>query len=300
MSELQIINSSESIYSVDKDLLIFPINSQTLNDFNKSTSLSKGHTTILSETRLQVTNLTSEYLAFRIKTTKKKNYAVNPTYTIIAPKRTQEVEIGFYICQGETIDEKGHKFKLEGFNIDISQKNSNPKEIFQDVVERNEQVQGTVKKLLVKFTEDNDYNCYLNMKQGLQSGNNNNEEDNNNNNLAKSVYSVAQDNLAAPMKKSTVLRGGMQKNFAGGDEEMLEMLKNENQKLKDQMDNLNLNCSKLKQRIESEKKSPNQSSGVNSNKYIYKVPEIKEKKFSNIILIAAFIASVLFGFYLTK
>lgn len=294
MSELQLDNS-EDIFSIDKNTLVFPINTQALKD--EKTFNSNNQPSVVSEIKLQIKNLTNQYVAFRVKTTKKQNYAVNPTYTIISPNSTQTIEIAYYITYGEKIDEKGHKFKFEGFTINFSQKNLNPKDIFQEIVEKNESVHGSLKKLLVRFIEDNNYNCYLTqsqlkLKQDLQ-GNQNSEEDTN---LGKSLYSVAQDRP----QKSVLRAGGKKQPSEQTEKEMLDRLKDENQRLRDQMDNLNLNCSKLRSRIESEKKSPGQSQGTNSNKYMFKVPEMKEKKISNIVLISALVVAILFGFYLAK
>lgn len=287
MSDI-LIDNSENVFKIDKDVLLFRINSNRLKDF---VSHSSGHPVAISETELFVTNLTSEYLAFRTKTTKKQNYAVNPTYCVLAPGVTQKIEIAFYTSQGEKVDEKGHKFKFEGFIISQSKNNSNPKDIFSEYIQRREQVKGQTEKLLVKYIEDNNYYCNVS-KSSLNLLKRAVDE---NNILAESIYSVAN-----PVEKTSksVLRTGKRYNEET-EKDMFERLKNENQKLKDQMDNLNSNCSNLKSRIESEKSSSSQTKST-STKFFYKVPELKQKSISNIVLIAALIGSILLGFFLVK
>ena len=74
MSDLNVIDPSEKLFSIDKPILVFHIKSNNNNNMNVSNS---SHNPVyMGQTSLTVSNLSSEYLAFRTKTTKKKYYSV--------------------------------------------------------------------------------------------------------------------------------------------------------------------------------------------------------------------------------
>ena len=76
MSELNIIDSSKNLFSIDKKVIVFEINNEkknTLSNININISNTSSHYALyISHTSIIVTNLTSEYLSLRTKTTKKK------------------------------------------------------------------------------------------------------------------------------------------------------------------------------------------------------------------------------------
>ena len=71
-------NNASKIFSIDKKRIDFRINNK--NSINRSSS-SISQNRITSESILTIKNLTSNYLAMRIRSTKKDFYSVIPTYS---------------------------------------------------------------------------------------------------------------------------------------------------------------------------------------------------------------------------
>ena len=72
MSKDLIMDVSKELFKLDKTELNFTINSAMISKPSSSSSHSV-HLKPLSETEVTVTNITSEYIALRTKTTKKDN-----------------------------------------------------------------------------------------------------------------------------------------------------------------------------------------------------------------------------------
>ena len=84
MSHELIMDISKELFKLDKDVLEFVISASMISKLS-SVPTRASHLRPLSELKLTITNLTSEYIAFRIKTTKKDYYAVEPTYNVLIP-----------------------------------------------------------------------------------------------------------------------------------------------------------------------------------------------------------------------
>ena len=82
-------------------------------------------------------------------------------------------------------------------------------------------------------------------------------------------------------------------------QEKFKILKDEYNKLKTQIENLNINQENIKRRIQYEKNSQDNSSNY-SIKFKYNIPKQEEKQIPKIVYIWAFALSTLIGFYLTK
>ena len=133
-SEL-IINQSEKLFIIEDedDTIQFKINNNSLNTNIEDTSSSTIKDLILaSQTKIKIRNISNEFISFRVKTTKKKNYIVKPCYYILSPKEILNIKIIYYINRGENINIKGHKFKFEEFIISKDEKEENPKKLFLD------------------------------------------------------------------------------------------------------------------------------------------------------------------------
>ena len=155
MSDLNIIDKSVTLFSIDKPVLIFqvrPNNSNNININNISVSTSNNPIN-LGQTSLIVTNLCSEYIALRIKTTKKKYYSVAPAYSVISPYSKEKVEFNYYVNEGEKVSNEGHKFKFEAFIISEDEKDLDPRKIFSMYISKKIGVKGTEIKTGVKFIE---------------------------------------------------------------------------------------------------------------------------------------------------
>ena len=112
------------LFKLDKDILEFVISASMISKLS-SVPTRASHLRPLSELKLTITNLTSEYIAFRIKTTKKDHYAVEPTYGVLTPNGEQKIKITYYGKTGVKPNSKDHKFRVEGFIIPEEQKNEN-------------------------------------------------------------------------------------------------------------------------------------------------------------------------------
>ena len=304
MSNDLIMDMSKNIFKLDKEVLIFKIDPKILS---KSSQYSSTHSEPLSEVNLYITNLTSDYIALRTKTTKKENYAVNPTYCIVPPNGKKSLNFVLYNKPGQKLDPKGHKFKFEGFIIPESQKNEDVKDLFKQYISKGTKVVGNSQKRYVQFSYNNEN---VNDNDILRGSNNPLVSS------GLSHYTMADDS-----KKKTLLLDKIQENeekeignirmsdiITGksggkfeiqGEKEQFENLKKEYYVLKEQLENLKRNENMLDSRIKKEKNKKSSSVGY-SDKFKYKVAEVKEKKISKNKLIGIFIFSMLIGFYLVK
>ena len=157
MSELNIIDSSKNLFSIDKKVIVFEINNEkknTLSNININISNSSSHYALyISHTSIIVTNLTSEYLSLRTKTTKKKNYNVYPSYCILPPNSEKKIDFKYFINEGEKISNSGHKFKFEGFIISNEEKDIDSKILFNKYISQKIPVKASLIKASVEFIE---------------------------------------------------------------------------------------------------------------------------------------------------
>ena len=157
MSELNIIDSSKNLFSIDKKVIVFEITNEkknTLSNININISNSSSHYALyISHTSIIVTNLTSEYLSLRTKTTKKKNYNVYPSYCILPPNSEKKIDFKYFINEGEKISNSGHKFKFEGFIISNEEKDIDSKILFNKYISQKIPVKASLIKASVEFIE---------------------------------------------------------------------------------------------------------------------------------------------------
>ena len=303
MSHELIMDLSKEIFKLDKDILTFEIGPSIESKLSMS-GLSHHSTDLkpLSEEELCVTNLTSDYLAFRTKTTKKEYYSVNPTYFILPPNGNQIIKFLFYNQSGKEVDPKGHKFRFEGFVILESEKDEDLKELFQKYIKSGKKVVGNVAKRYVKIIKENEV-LSQDSNSTLSNSNLSNYSDLNEPKQNTLLVDKIQQKQFEPQNLTKMSEIIMDK--SGGqlgrdnNREKLEKLKNEYTILKEQVDNLKRNEELLNQRFENEKNKKSNTQ-IFSDKHKYKVPEIKEKKMARNYLIGIFMFSVLVGFYLAK
>lgn len=309
------MNTSKELFKIDKEVLTFIIDKSYYHELSQKI-LQQDIIQVVSQEDLSVSNLTPNYLAIRIKTTKKKNYSVNPMYCIISPNGTQEINFKLYLRSGQKPNATGHKFKFEGFIIKESQKNEDAKFLFTDYTDKGIEVQGNIQKRNVIFKEEGEI------------GNENEDEKEDekedktilrgkNNPLGMSAQSIY-DFPDSQMQGSAFIKSIKETNeelvnlgtsslFMNksvdlkkeNERKEFERLKKEYNQLKEQVDNLRINEDLLNQRIKNEKKKTTNLNG-HSDKFKYKVPEVKEKNYSKNFLIGVFVFSTLLGFYLVK
>ena len=286
MSHELIMDISKELFKLDKDVLEFVISASMISKLS-SVPTRASHLRPLSELELTITNLTSEYIAFRIKTTKKDYYAVEPTYGVLTPNGEQKIKITYYGKTGVKPNSKDHKFRVEGFIIPEEQKNETIKDLFQDYIKKEIKVSGNSIKLHAKFIEEDNANDKINELEPVK------EEEKEI--LRESVVSTSSAYTVPEGQKSS-LEDNNKSDLT--DKEKLENLKNEYNQLKEEVENLKRNEETLNKKIRSEKNKKNIV--PQSEIFRFNVPEVKEKPFSRNILIGIFVFSALIGFYLIK
>jgi hypothetical protein len=302
MSSQLMIEKIENIYQIEEDDIKFKINRNYINNLLSSNLFQ--NINLISSSQIAVKNLTTEYISLRVKTTKKQNYTVEPSYFILNPSETKLINIYYYINKMEEVNEKGHKFKFEGFVIKESEKNKNIKNIFADYIKSGTKVRGNVVKKYVKFIDDNNYEIpnksIIQKRYSVsESSSDLSIEENlkeltshlSDNNLRKEESSLSED------KKDNFKLNKNEENLR--DEEELENLKIEYYKLKNNIDNLKMTYINLEKRLELEQNKIKQEN-IYRRQFSYQLPENKRKPFSKIILFYLFIGSAFIGFYLTK
>ena len=295
-----VMDESKEVFKLDKDVLSFRINYSNLSKLSSLSSSSSKQLQPLSEEQILITNLTSEYLAFRTKTTKKELYIVNPTFCIIPPNSTQVLNFKFHNKPGEKLDPKNHKFKFQGFIIPESKKDLDVKELIKEYTQNGEKVVGNEKKCCVKFLEENDNSILSGSINNLTSSNISNYTVANDLNQGSLLKDKIENKEEENLRLSDIIQNKSGGRFGmDNNKEKLEMLKREHNQLKEQVENLKRNEELLNKRIDNEKNKKSSSGGY-STKFNYKVPVVKEAKLSKNKLIGIFLISILVGFYLVK
>lgn len=148
--EKSVYDSSVKLFEINQSILHFVSISQD-GDGNR-------------ECNARVTNLSNHYLAFRIKTTKKQEYAVNPTHCIIFPQ--SKVDINFsYSKKYPITDISTHKFLFDGFVINNAEKDIDPKVLFTKMIEAKNQFMGNEIKMGVVYDGIDQSNVNINQSQ---------------------------------------------------------------------------------------------------------------------------------------
>jgi len=296
------IEQVENLYQIEDDNIKFKINRNYINNLLSSNLFQ--NVNLISSSQIVVKNLSKEYVSVRAKTTKKQNYTVEPSYWILNPSETKIINIYYYINKVEEINEKGNKFKFEGFVIKENEKDKNIKNIFADYIKSGTKVRGQVVKKNVKFIVDNNYeipnksiiqkryssseiSSVYSIKESLKELNSNSSD----NTLRKEDSSLSED------KKNNYQISKNEENSK--DVEELENLKIEYYKLKNNIDNLKMTYYNLEKRLELEQNKIKEEN-IYRRKFTYQLPENKRKPLSKFILLYLFIGSVFIGFYLTK
>ena len=295
---------SKEIFKVDKEELHFIINSSTIS---KLSSLSTHSTSLkpFGETELTVTNLTSDYVAFRVQTTNKKKFAVHPTHEILKPNENYTFKIIYYTSPEKILEKEPQKFKLEGFIIPEEKKNEPAKDLFKEYMEKGIKVQGNFIKLKSKFTLEEDIKENNNDKlESLKESQNENMILRNSMASVSSEYTVPEgqksflDDKNSLKLSDLIVNKSTNSKVELSDKEKLENLKLEYNQLKEEVDKLKKNEESLNKKIKNERNKKNIV--PESEKFRYNLPDIKEKPFARNILLGIFAFSVLLGFYLVK
>ena len=275
-SELKIDTSSQ-IIKLNNRSLVFKINQKTLSEkLKKEKEKNNSNEYILiSECFIKIENISANYVALRIRTTKKYCYSVEPTYSIIAPNTFEKVKILYYIKPGEEINSQGHKFRFEG--IIIEQKEKNTKNIFglfQQYIQKGIIVKGNSIIKAVNFI--NDDNFIISSKSPRVSDSKKSNVSNNDFHKKTSLKDIfnLKSQLEQEIKECDELRNAHK-----------NLMRQLNEKGIDIDFYLNNNNSSLKDYF------------IQLKEIIIK---IKNSKIYSGCIIALFLFSAYFGFYLTK
>lgn len=275
-SELK-LDSSSQIIKINNRSLVFKINKSTLSEKIKI-SKEKNNTSkhiLLSECFIKVENISANYVALRVRTTKKYYYNVDPTYSIIAPNTFEKIKILYYIKPGEEITSEGHKFRFDG--IILEQKEKNTKNIFglfQQYIQKGITVKGNSIIKNVNFIYDD--NFIISSKSTIIKDSTKNKGSNNEVHKRTSIKDIfnLKSQLEQEIKECDELRNTHKNLMRQLNEKGIDInsyLNNQNSSLKDYF-------IQLKELI------------IN----------IKNSKLYSGALITLFLFSAYFGFYLTK
>ena len=213
---------NKELFSINNSVLTFTIKNQI-----GKPSLGKD-IKFHAESSCNITNLTGNYLAFRTKTTRKEEYAVQPTHAIIPPHGT--ITIVFNKSTANT-DTSGHKFKFDALMISPEDKGKDAKTIF------------------AKASKDAEiFSIKRNVELIIS-----NEKEIENSQMMMSMSEIGNSNISG--QSGTTEQPINAPNAEQPQKEHLELLKVEFYKLKNQLITLTEKYNNLKNRVDMEKRS---------------------------------------------
>ena len=287
-----LLDTSSPIITINQATLMFKINKQSLSSQsyeNKNNSLFP-----ISQTEIFITNITSNYVAYRARITRKKFYTVEPSHLVISPNSSIKVRIIFFYNPNGQFPPEGHKFRFEGVIIPNNMKYKDTREIFEELSTNKREVKGNSIRKIVEFIYDNNYfydssseNIKLDSTQNL--GNSissfNPNESVYTNALGKSTERPSRLSLRNP-NRSNKLRGQRK-------EEVMDPIK-----LKEECESLQNDYDKYEKELNDVRQKINNISSKNKFRYI--VPKVNFSSVNNKMIIILFCTSFFLGFYLTK
>ena len=153
--------SENSIFQITPERLIFNLDTDNISELSSNTSK------ISKDIQIKIINVSNNFIAIKIKTTKKNNYIMSPSSEfLIAPKEEQEVNIRFKREENEKLKLKSHKVLFEGIEIKEEDKNLTVKELFNKYTKGENKVDIITKQLESEFF-DNNGNSLLSMSNTI-------------------------------------------------------------------------------------------------------------------------------------
>ena len=153
--------SEPSIFQITPERLIFNLDTDNISELSSNTSQ------ISKDIQIKIINVSNNFIAIKIKTTKKNNYIMSPSSEfVIAPKEEQEVNVRFKRDENEKLKLKSHKFLFEGIEIKEEDKNLNVKELFNKYTKGENKVDIITKQIESEFF-DNNGNSLLSMSNAI-------------------------------------------------------------------------------------------------------------------------------------
>jgi hypothetical protein len=290
MSAEILLDTSSPVITINQSSLLFKINQ---NYFQNQLKNSNSSNTLypLSQTELLLTNITSSYIAYRSRITKKKYYSVEPSHLIIPPNSNITIKITFYHNFRNTFPPEGHKFRFEGIVIPNNMKKMDAWKIYEQFSKDKTEVKGNSIRKVAEFIFDNNYNPNfeeenkkIDISQSMNSINLNDF------NGTASIYSNALGR--SNERPSRIALKNMKKNMRDVNKEETfnpMNLKDECEKLENDYNNYLKELNEIKQKIND----------LNAkNKYRYIVPDINFSSINKKMFFILFGVSFLLGFFL--
>jgi len=292
MSAEILLDTSSPVITINQSSLLFKINQ---NYFQNQLKNSNSSNTLypLSQTELLLTNITSSYIAYRSRITKKKYYSVEPSHLIIPPNSNITIKITFYHNFRNAFPPEGHKFRFEGIVIPNNMKKMDAWKIYEQFSKDKTEVKGNSIRKVAEFIFDNNYNPNfeeenkkIDISQSMNSINLNDF------NGTASIYSNALGR--SNERPSRIALKNMKKNMRDVNKEETfnpMKLKDECEKLENDYNNYLKELNEIKQKIND----------LNAkNKYRYIVPDINFSSINKKMFFILFGVSFFLGFFLTK
>ena len=283
MSTEIIFDSSSPVITINQSSLVFKINQKY---FQTQSQLPQNSNSLfpLSQTEILLTNLTSSYVAYRSRITKKKFYQVEPSHMILPPNSNITIKITFFHNFSLPFPPQGHKFRFEGIMIPNNMKRTDAWKIYEEFSKNKTEVKGNSIRKVAEFVFDNNYKVKF-------------SEENNKLEYSQSINNISDFNGTASIytnalgksneRPSRISLKNMKKNLEGVYRgEAFDFMKIQNE-YNDNLKELN----DLKQKI-------NELNAKNKIRYV-----VPDKDFSSVnkkMVILLFGVSFLLGFFLTK
>lgn len=286
MSTELLLDSSIPIIKLNKPILTFRINTNSINNQKNNSSEDL---ILIGECEINVTNITSNNVALRVRTTKKKLYTVEPNFCTLLPNSAIKIIISAYSHRNDEINSKGHKFRFEGIIIPKNLIGSDTKEIFAELTKNQRQVKGNSIKRVVEFITDNSPpQNDIDITKSID-----NIQNENNLSMSQSIYSVAlQKSGERPVRIS--LKSRNKDNDINNINMNIETPSPNN--LKEDCEKLQKENEKFNKELEDIKSKLNVIDFENK----YKNSDQKTSKISAKFLGIILLVSIFIGFYLTK
>ena len=145
--------SESSLFSLTPERLIFNLDTDNISELSSNTSR------ISKEIQIKIINISDNFAAIKIKTTKKKNYIMSPSSEfILEPKEEKEINIRFKRDENEKLKLKSHKVQFEGIAIKEIDKDLSVKDLFDKYTKSENKVEIITKQIETEFFDRNGNN----------------------------------------------------------------------------------------------------------------------------------------------
>ena len=149
MSEMNISQNSP-LFILSPENLIFHLDTDDISELSSNT------TKISKETEIKIINNTTDFIAIKIKTTKRSNYIMSPaSIFVLTPKEEKNINIRFVRNEGEKLKLKNYKVLFEGIIIKEEEKDLNIKDLFDKYTKNDNKINTYTIQIESKFLDKN-------------------------------------------------------------------------------------------------------------------------------------------------